>query len=80
MNEPNLSGKTRLLPYDTIVAATKGDVDAINTVLKHFESYIIVLSTRRLSDEYGNTVLYVDDDLRRRLETKLITKVLTFSI
>ncbi len=80
MNESNLSGKTRLLPYDTIVAATKGDVDAINTVLKHFESYIIVLSTRRLSDEYGNTVLYVDDDLRRRLETKLITKVLAFDI
>ena len=42
-----------LLPYPVIVAATHGDVDAINAVLKHYEDYICALSTRRLYDESG---------------------------
>ena len=29
-----------LLSYPTIVLASDGDVDAINTVLKHYEGYI----------------------------------------
>jgi hypothetical protein len=73
-----LRDKARLLPYPVIVAASSGDVDAINAVLKHFEGYITALSTRRLFDEYGNAFLCLDDDLRRRLETKLITKILAF--
>ena len=68
-----------LLPYPVIVAATHGDVDAINAVLKHYEGYICALSTRRLYDENGQPHLCVDEGLRRRLETKLITKILTFN-
>ena len=79
MNKPKLRNEARLLPYHVIAAATQGDVDAIATVLKHYEGYIIALSTRRLFDEYGNPVLCVDDDIRRRLEAKLITKVLEFN-
>jgi hypothetical protein len=70
--------KHNLLPYPVIVLAADGDVDAINAVLKHYESYIIVLSTRPLFDDYGNAHLCVDEELRRKLETKLITKILTF--
>ncbi|HIW59816.1 MAG TPA: helix-turn-helix domain-containing protein [Candidatus Anaerobutyricum avicola] len=61
-------------------AASKGDIEAIDKVLKHYEGYIAVLSTRKLYDEYGNTHYCVDESLRRRLETKLITKVLNFKI
>ena len=68
-----------LLPYPIIALAASGDVDAINTVLKHFEGYIIVLATRQFYDEYGNPHLCVDEELKRRLETKLITKLLTFN-
>jgi len=68
-----------LLPYPVIVAATHGDVDAINAVLKHYEGYIAALSTKRLYDENGQPHLCVDEGLRRRLETKLITKILTFN-
>ena len=68
----------KLLPYPVIVLAAGGDVDAINAVLKHYEGYIAVLATRQLYDGYGNPHLCVDEDLRRRLETKLITKILTF--
>ncbi len=79
MSETKLRPKARLLPYPVIAAASKGNADAIATVLKHYEGYITALSTRRLFDEYGNPVVCVDDDIRRRLEAKLITKVLEFN-
>ena len=68
-----------LLSYPVIVLASDGDVDAINAVLKHYEGYIAALSTRQLYDESGNPHLCVDEVLRRRLKTKLITKILTFN-
>ncbi len=70
---------TGLLPYPVILAATHGDVDAINAVLVHYEGYIAALSTKTLYDEHGKPHLCADDGLRRRLETKLITKILTFN-
>lgn len=70
----------KLLPYPVIAAASGGDIEAMNAVLKHYEGYIAVLSTRELYDEYGNPHLCVDEELRRRLETKLITKILDFRV
>lgn len=81
MNKPRTQNQSnRLLPFPVIVAASGGDISAINTVLKHYEGYIVVLSTRRLYDEYGNVHLFVDEELRRELETRLITKILTFNV
>ena len=74
------SGNPGLLPFPVIVAATSGDVDAINKVLKHYAGYIMALSTRRLYDEYGNPHLFVDDELRRELETRLIARILMFNV
>jgi hypothetical protein len=77
-----MSEKTKtnsnLIPYPVIVLAAGGDVDAINAVLRHFGDYIAVLSTKRIYDEDGNPHLCVDEGLRRRLETKLITAILNF--
>ena len=78
--QSNNTGNTHLLPFPVIVAATSGHVDAINTVLKYYEGYIIALSTRPLYDDYGNVHLFLDEELRRTLETKLITKILTFDV
>ncbi|MPN58752.1 hypothetical protein SDC9_206465 [bioreactor metagenome] len=69
-----------LLPYMIIEAAASGDVDAINAVLKHYERYIAALATRTLYDENGNPHLCVDEEMKRRLETKLITKILKFDV
>jgi hypothetical protein len=69
-----------LLPYSTIEAASAGNVDAINAVLKHFERYITALSTRTLYDENGVPHLCVDESMKRRLETKLITRILDFKL
>ena len=71
--------KSRLLPFPVILAAASGDPDAINHVLKHYEGYIYALSSKQLYDESGHPHLCVDEGLRRRLETKLITKILTFN-
>ena len=72
--------KENLLPFHIIKAASEGDVSAINAVLKHYEGYIIKLSTRKLYDESGQVHYCIDETLRRRLETKLITKILAFEV
>lgn len=69
-----------LLPLCIIQAASEGDVDAINAVLKHYEGYIAKLATRKFYDDEGQPHYFVDETLRKRLETKLITKVLAFKI
>ena len=77
---PDAQNGKSLLPYPVIVSAVSGNVDAINMVLKHFEGFIAALSTRTMYDEAGNPHLYVDEELRRRLETKLIAKIPTFKV
>lgn len=77
MNEVNINEQS-LLPFEIIVAATDGDTDAINVVLKHYQAYIMMLSTRYLFDEFGNRYEYVDEEKRQMLEIQLITKILCF--
>ena len=36
-----------LLPFHIIEAASTGDTEAIQVVLKHYEGYITILSTRK---------------------------------
>ena len=49
-----------LLPYPVIIAATKGDPEAMNIVVQHYESYIASLSMRKLRDERGNIYWGID--------------------
>ena len=69
-----------LLPYCVIEAAAGGDVGAINKVLKHYEGYIIALSSKRVTDDDGNTYMLVDNEIRLRLETNLIVRILQFDV
>lgn len=76
---PRNQSKTRsLLPYAVIEKASFGDIEAINKVLKHYEAYINSLSTRKLYDDNGTTHYFIDQEMKRRLETKLIIKLLKF--
>ena len=77
-NKPK--AKPDLLPFPVIAAATNGNLDAINAVVKYYAAYIAALSTRQLYDENGAPVLCVDEEMRRRLETKLITRILSFKL
>ena len=67
-----------LLPYPVIIAATKGDPEAMNIVVQHYESYIASLSMRKLRDERGNVYFGVDEDIRQRLQARLMRAILTF--
>ena len=42
--------------------------------------FIASRSMRPMKDEYGNTHMVVDETLRRRMETRLIAKILSFEI
>jgi len=75
-----MRGKESIVPYTIMAKAVKGDVDAMNYVLKHFEGYIITLSKQTLYDEFGNAYSHIDPEIRRQLETKLIVSVLKFEI
>lgn len=74
------SGQKGLLPYTVIAAAVRGEPDAVNTVIRHYSGYIAALSTRTSYDSLGCPHSQVDEDLRRRLETKLIIAILAFDL
>ncbi len=69
-----------LLPYPVIIAATKGDPDAMAIVMRRYESEIADLSMRKLRDERGNVYYGIDGDIRDRLRSKLIRAVLSFKM
>ena len=72
-----MAGKVKPIPVPVILAAVNGDENALAAVVAHYQKYIRALATRPLKDEYGNTYLYVDEDMRLRLETKLIHSIVT---
>ena len=67
-----MAGQVKPIPVPVILAAVNGDEDALAAVVAHYQKYIRALATRPVKDEYGNEYLYVDEDMRLRLETKLI--------
>lgn len=69
-----------MIPFSVIVAATDSDTEAINQIVKHYSGFIAKLSLHPMKDEYGNQHIVVDETLRRRMETRLITKILSFEI
>ncbi|EJM6036347.1 helix-turn-helix domain-containing protein [Enterococcus faecalis] len=75
-----MKNNQEVLPFPTIVLAVQGDVIAMNQVLKHFEQYVIKLSQKTLFDESGNPHIYVEPEMKRMLETKLIVAVLKFKL
>ena len=72
--------RASLIPYPVIAAAVRGDPEAVNQVLDHYSGYIAALSMRRGYDLDGFPRPQVDEDLRRRLETKLIISILGFDL
>lgn len=69
-----------LLPIRIIILATKGDSIAMQHVLTQYRSYILRLSSQNKYESNNKEVVYVDEYMRRQLETKLIEKVLKFDV
>lgn len=66
-----------MIPFPVIVRATDGDIEAVNQIVRHYSGFIASRSMRPMKDEYGNTHMVVDETLRRRMETRLIAKILS---
>ena len=72
--------RASLIPYPVIAAAVGGDPEAVSRVVRHYSGYIAALSTRTSYGPDGYPRPQVDEDLRRRLETKLIISILGFDL
>ena len=60
-----------------IVKAKSGDENALNAVIHHYSQYIRSLAASVLKDEYGNEYYYVDEEIEKRLEARLIYCIVT---
>lgn len=69
-----------LVPFPLIVKAADGNSEAINQIIRHYRGYMTKRSLRLMKDEYGNQSMVVDEVLHGRMETRLITKILSFEI
>lgn len=73
-------GKQRkaLLPYQTILRASKGDPIAMEAVIGYYRPYMATLAMSESVDEDGHCRKGTDMEMMRRLEAKLTAKVLLF--
>lgn len=73
--------KHREMPeFETIQSAIEGDAEAINQILSYFQPFIKSECKREYRDEFGRIHYVADEYMKRRMETKLITKRLDFEI
>lgn len=72
--------KYKHLPLNTIASAVDGDEKAIQKVLKHYEGYITKLSLRTMVDEYGNTYMVIDTEMKGRIQSALMKMISNFQV
>ena len=72
-----MAGRVKPIPMPVILAAISGDEIALAAVILHYQGYIRVLAMRPMKDVCGNERLRVDEDMRLRLEAKLIYTIIT---
>lgn len=69
-----------LLSFDIIAKSAKSDIESIKEVLRHFSGYIAKMSVKKTYDNFGNVKYIVDQDISKRIENKLVSKILLFRI
>ncbi len=65
----------KLIPYQTILAAKAGDSDAIAAIISHYTPYITKLCTQTVWEVNGCESVKIDDDMRQRIEAKLMYEI-----
>ena len=78
MGRAGNSGSNNSLPVETIFAAVSGDEEALCSVLHYYSRHINRLATVTVRNSDGSKRQYVDEELRQRLEMKLIISILKF--
>ena len=70
----------KLLAFEIIQHATLGDENALQKVVAHYNGYIRTLSTRTYIGDDGRKYCVVDEEIRGRLQGKLMKAVMQFDI
>lgn len=58
---------SKLISYHIIFAAKAGDKEAMDALLKHYDSFFTQRSTRPALDQYGNCYDVVDKYMKDRI-------------
>ena len=72
-----MAGHIKPIPMAVVLSAISGDEIALAAVILHYRGYIRVLAMRPMKDVCGNERLRVDEDMRLRLEAKLVYAIIT---
>lgn len=80
MNRSNNKLNHKKISFLTIKAACRGNPDALKIVISHYTPYIIALSKRSVIDTWGNEYEEIDEEIRKRLEGKLMEAIIKFEI
>ena len=62
--------------YQTILGAKAGDSEAMAFILRNYSQYIIYYSRHSFFDKYGNRYELVDEDIKQRIEAKLMYQII----
>lgn len=63
------------LNYDLICKAEKGDPEALDAILRYYDPYINALVAYEAVDENGQIYEALDEDMKARLQCKLIEAI-----
>ncbi|MFR1996112.1 helix-turn-helix domain-containing protein [Ruminococcus sp.] len=63
------------LTYELICAAVNGEKTALEEILRFYDDYINALATVKGEDAQGKTYRYIDEDLKARIQLKLIKAI-----
>ena len=67
--------ENKLLPFEVIEEAVGGSPEALSKVLDHFHRYILKMSMRVYYDEFGQSFLAGDEEMKRLIECSLIAQI-----
>lgn len=72
-----MANKKPLVPYKTILEAKHGNSDAMKEILRYYEQYIDYNSYREIYDGLETRYIRVDDEIKARIQAKLMYKIIT---
>ena len=65
---------------EIVERAINGDSSAQDVLLKRYDKYINKVSTVTKIDENGNTVRYVDEDVKTEIQMRYLAKLAKFKV
>lgn len=64
------------IAYETIRAAKRGDPEAVQEILRHYERYILRFCGRTVYDEEGVPHKVIDENRRKQIEAEYVAALI----